>query len=136
MTDKISQYAAAATFDLFDGDMTGAQARSIRERLGLSESWFAEALGVNVSVVTKWEHSSHAMPYPAADALFQVYQRTRHAVAALAADFESGAEYGPIVTFRTDQDYTEETSGPYSAAWHRAVAGRVDDVTGCGVVYG
>lgn len=135
MADKISQYAAEATCDLFDGDMTGAQARSIRERLGLSEEWFADFLGVKVAAIAKWEHSSHAMPYPAANALFQVFQRTRHSVAMLVADVTAGRAPGPIETFREDHDYQGCTGGTYSAAWHRAAAGRVDDATGCGLVY-
>lgn len=135
MADKISQYAAETACDRFDGDMTGAQAHSIRERLGLTQEWLAEASGTSVDDIARWEHSNHTVPYAVANTLFEVFQRTRHAVTTLAADFESAAATGSVVTFRTDEAYLEATGGPYSAAWHRATAGRIDDAAGCGLIY-
>lgn len=134
MTDKISQYAADADVDLFDGDMTGEQARDFLDRLGLDSSWLAAALGVKESTVERWEGSHHAIPYSAADLIFEVFQRTRHAVAALAADLASDVEQVPLVTYNTDAAYREHVGGKYTAAWHRAAIARVNDVTGCGVV--
>lgn len=135
MADKISQYAAEAKCDRFDGDMTGAQAHSIRERLGLTEMWLAQASGTSEDDVTRWEHSNHPVPYSVANALFDVFQRTRHAVAVVAAEQRATVPAGPVVTFRTDEAYRDATGGPYSAAWHRAAAGRIDDATGCGLIY-
>lgn len=135
MIDKLSQYAAEATCDRFDGDMMGAQAHSIRERLGLTQAWLAEASGTREVDVARWEHSNHTVPWAVANALFEAFQRTRHAVATLAAELKSGATWGPIVTFRDDESYLDQSDGRYSAAWHRAAAGRIDEVTGCGLSY-
>lgn len=135
MADKISEYAAAATIERFDGDMTGPQARSIRERLGLSEEWLAVAAGVKLHSLDKWEHSSKAVPYEAANTLFEVFQRTRHAVLAVEAELASGDAVGPIATYANDDTYLAGTDGVYSAAWHRSAAGRIDEVTRCGLIY-
>lgn len=94
MVDKLSQYAAETACDRFDGDMTGAQAHSIRERLGLTQAWLAEASGTREVDVARWEHSNHTVPWAVANALFEAFQRTRHAVATLAAELKSGATWG------------------------------------------
>lgn len=44
--------------------MTGAQLRRFRERLGWSQSRLAEALGVHVQTVSKWERGALAIENP------------------------------------------------------------------------
>jgi uncharacterized Zn finger protein/DNA-binding XRE family transcriptional regulator len=51
----VSKAASASTFPL---DITGAQVRELRERLGLKGSEFAQVLGVSTGAVSSWERKT------------------------------------------------------------------------------
>jgi hypothetical protein len=105
--------------------MTPAEFRCLYEYLGVTRSWIANFLNVDVADVVRWEESVDPVPAPAASDLGGLARVTSELVHQLAADLQWG---GTITTYRTDAQFRAADpfglNYPASAPRRRGTSGR------------
>jgi len=101
--------------------LTPAEAKSIRERMGLSTRWLAQRWERDERLVQRWERM-RVLPAPLATDLTNLRAHFAAQVQALADD----PAVDPIMVPRVDPD----SADGFPAAWHRAVGLAAADLTG------
>lgn len=111
--------------------LTGAEFRCHRERLGLTQQWLADDLGVALKTVRRWEYGYWPVPTERAGHLLVLVRQTDafvdQIVEVIRADaVEQDGDPGWISTFATDEVYRRQHPElTWPASWHRAAMARV-----------
>lgn len=104
--------------------MTAAELRTLREHLGLTSAWAADALGVAERSYKRWETGSHPIPADVIEAATRWMAAADAAVAAACTDL-AGQAHPRLLTYRTTDDAHAATGTDWPASYHRAIAARV-----------
>ena len=127
--------------------ITGAEFRSMREYLGLSQGWMARYLMCDGRRLSRMENGGEDIPNRFAGRLDDVYEETAQVVSVLVAKYQDllktrSSGEATLSVYRTDEEYRSDpkrkldNGGKFSASWHRMVAQRVADaVPGVVLVY-
>lgn len=110
--------------------MTPAEFRSIRDHLGLSHEWLAEAFEVTDRTIRRWESGAAPIPTGVAQRMGELAAQTRRFVQSVVREVRrdppdpDGARW--VQTYRDDEAYRRfAPDGGWSAGWHRAAMQRV-----------
>lgn len=106
------------------GSMTAAELCTLRQYLGLTTAWAADALGFPERSYKRWELGSHPIPAAVIDAIGRWKAAADDAVAAACADL-AGQAHPTLLTYRTTADAHAATGTDWPASYHRAIAARV-----------
>lgn len=106
-------------------DMTPAELKTLRESMGLTIKWLAARWHTSEYSVTRWERNRR-LPDTLAQDMQTLRREYRKAITEGIA-----ANEPTIIVPRTDAT----THDDKPAAWHRSVAQRIREATGCKLVY-
>lgn len=112
-------------------DMTGAEFRCYRERLGLSAAWLADRLGVRERTIGRWEYGHQEIPSGVVDELWRLVDEADQLVDRARSSWVKGSD---LLTFRTDREY-RLCGGVMPASWHRAITARAAEDVDARIVY-
>ena len=111
-------------------NMTAAEFRIARERLGVPGDWLATQIGVTGRTVRRWEADRAPVPEGVEADLRAVEEETAAFVAAVVEALrddepdDDGARW--VTTYASDAALVlEHPDSPWTAGWHRAAMGRV-----------
>lgn len=125
---------------MFEG-RTKADFRARREMIGLTQQDIADALGVDVRSVKRWEREGCNEPPDAAWNLIRYYELSQERVVAEVVDSFPDGSTAEITIYRTQQEYDavqalyeDRDLGPFGVANANALeAARELDALGVGV---
>jgi hypothetical protein len=119
-------------------EITGAEFRVIRERMGLTNAWLSDYLGVAERSVVRWGDDVSPVPPGVASEMRDLEQRFNDLVEQNLEWLRDVDEVGRgLITYRTDDALRSvNPSETMPASWHRAMAGVVRDrLPGVRIVY-
>ena len=110
-------------------EITGAELRIWRDRLGLSGDLLAEIIGVAPRTLRRWEYGQSPVPSGVAQEMLAIEAETTAMVAEMIDGLTRDADgVAWVYTYPTDEALlTADPEVEWSAGWHRACAGRVAD---------
>ena len=110
-------------------EITGAELRIWRDRLGLSGDLLAEIIGIAPRTLRRWEYGQSPVPSGVAQEMLAIEAETTAMVAEMIDGLTRDADgVAWVYTYPTDEALlTADPEVEWSAGWHRACAGRVAD---------
>lgn len=105
--------------------LTGTEARLLREHLGLSQDWLARAVGVERRSFTRWEKRSTPIKQDVADLLLALSNEASQIVFTISEDYKEGVRTKPLRVWESEESFQEENNFRYTAEWHRAICRRI-----------
>jgi transcriptional regulator with XRE-family HTH domain len=106
-------------------ELTGTEARLLREHLGLSQDWLARAVGVERRSFTRWEKRSTPVKQDVADLLLALSNEASQIVFTLSEDYKEGTRTEPLRVWDSEESFQEANRFRYTAEWHRAICRRI-----------
>lgn len=106
-------------------ELTGIEARLLREQLGLSQDWIARAVGVERRSFVRWEKFSTPIKQDVADLLLALSNEASQIVFTISEDYKESTRTEPLRVWESEEDFQEANNFRYTAEWHRAISRRI-----------